>query len=192
MEMKQARIKQLMQQDLPSSPKEGVPAQGYLLKLQKSEIFSPENITVEAGGISKISNKQISKPTPQSQRNTFVENNPQILTFDSKGSRTQRLKESPKDRIKQTVQEMIEKAEADAERAKRWVSKKKPPPSFLEKSETLLNSFKARDTAANVKRLKMELQAFEPSGGGKSGFSFTLALMQVRKEIQEREQEKIL
>lgn len=73
------------------------------------------------------------------------------------------------------------------------MSKKKPPPSFLEKSETFLESFKARDTAANVKRLKLELQAFEPMGGGKSGgFSFTLALRQVRKEIMEHEREKIL
>lgn len=45
MEMKQARIKQLMQQDLPATPKNinvvsgGTHGGGYLLKLQKSEIF---------------------------------------------------------------------------------------------------------------------------------------------------------
>jgi len=64
-----------------------------------------------------------------------------------------------------------------------WKSKKKVvPPSFLQKSQEFLDVFKARNTAENVRRLKLELESFN-TGNKSSGFSFTLALMQVRKEI---------
>jgi len=64
-----------------------------------------------------------------------------------------------------------------------WKSKKKVvPPSFLQKSQELLDVFKARNTAENIRRLKLELQSFN-TGNKSGGFSFTLALMQVRKEI---------
>jgi hypothetical protein len=46
--------------------------------------------------------------------------------------------------------------------------------------------FRARNTSENVKKLKLELQSFQ-TGNKSSGFSFSLALMQVRKEIDERE-----
>jgi hypothetical protein len=55
---------------------------------------------------------------------------------------------------------MIEEAERDLERQKMWKSKKKVPPTFLQKSQELLDVFKARNTEENVKRLKLELQAF--------------------------------
>jgi hypothetical protein len=42
--------------------------------------------------------------------------------------------------------------------------------------------FKARNTAENIRRLKLELESFN-TGNKSGGFSFTLALMQVRKEI---------
>jgi len=64
-----------------------------------------------------------------------------------------------------------------------WKTKKKPaPPSFLQKSQELLDVFKARNTEENVRRLKLELESFN-TGNRSSGFSFTLALMQIRKEI---------
>ena len=88
--------------------------------------------------------------------------------------------------IKAKVKEMIEEAEKELERQKMWKTKKKVPPSFLQKSQELLDVFKARNTEENVKRLKLELQAFQ-SGNKQGGFSFSLALMQIRKEIHERE-----
>ena len=96
-------------------------------------------------------------------------------------------KETPQDQIKARVRDMIEEAEKDLERQKMWKSKrKKDAPSFLQKSQDLLDVFRARNTAENVKKLKLELQSFQ-TGNKSSGFSFTLALMQVRKEIEERE-----
>ena len=80
---------------------------------------------------------------------------------------------------------MLEEEEKMQERALRWKRKKKQSPSILEKSEKTLEVFKARQSDDKIKYLKRELQGFESTGGNRpGGFSFTLALMQVRKEIQ--------
>ncbi len=93
-----------------------------------------------------------------------------------------RKKETPKDAMKAKLKEMMEEAERELERQKMWKSKKKVPPSFLQKSQEVLDVFKARNTEENVKRLKQELQVFK-AGNKSGGFSFSLALMKIRKEI---------
>lgn len=65
----------------------------------------------------------------------------------------------------------------------------KEPPNFLKKSGKLLDEFRSRGTDSKLKLLRQELQSFEP-GNRPGGFSFSLALMQVRKDIKDQEREK--
>lgn len=60
--------------------------------------------------------------------------------------------------------------------------------SFLQKSERYLEVFTSRDTRKNIRRIKQELEVFS-AGSGKqmSGFSFSLALRQVKKKIIDEE-----
>ena len=76
----------------------------------------------------------------------------------------------------------------------RWKRRKvKETPSILEKSEKTMQLFKSRESDKKIEILRKELQGFESKGGNRSGgFSFSLALMQVRKEIEEQEKEKYM
>jgi len=60
--------------------------------------------------------------------------------------------------------------------------------SFLQKSERYLEVFTSRDTRKNIRRIKQELEVLS-AGSGKqmSGFSFSLALRDVKKAIIDEE-----
>jgi hypothetical protein len=72
------------------------------------------------------------------------------------------------------------------------IKKKKLKFDFLRESQKVLDVFKQRDTRKNVRRLKMELDTLSPASKRKSGgFSFSLAIKEVRKNIQEEEREEL-